>query len=312
MLLSKRLKGLQELNLSGNALKDEGFTCLLEALSTGCCPELLYLSVDDNKISAASMPALKALVESKGCPKLEAVSLNLNDLQEEGGKLFAEILSLSPVPWCRINLNENHIGNDAFDRIMEAIDSRSEFISEITLSQSGLSSEKLSEFGALLSKNKFPNLTVLDLSYNYSDDMLGGLLEGFAAGNTLKLRKLIISGMCMEADGCAKLSGIIRQKVLPELQELYIAENNITQRGVLAILLALRDTSCPVRVLDLSWNNLTDEGAKYIINFLNGKSKTSLAVMCLNQNDIAFKITDLQRALNQRNIRSPNLREQWL
>lgn len=46
MLLSKRLKDLQELNLSGNALKDEGFTCLLEALSTGCCPELLYLSVD--------------------------------------------------------------------------------------------------------------------------------------------------------------------------------------------------------------------------------------------------------------------------
>ena len=30
--------------------------------------------------------------------------------------------------------------------------------------ESGLSSEKLSEFGTLLSKNKFPNLTVLDLS----------------------------------------------------------------------------------------------------------------------------------------------------
>ena len=66
---------------------------------------------------------------------------------------------------------------------------------------------------------------------------------------------------------------------------------------------------------------MTDEGAKYIINFLNGKSKTSLAVMCLNreyeggksevENDIAYKITDLQRALNQRNIHSPNLREQW-
>ena len=40
--------------------------------------------------------------------------------------------------------------------------------------------------------------------------------------NTWK-KLLIISGMCMEADGCAKLSGIIRQKVLPELQELYIA-----------------------------------------------------------------------------------------
>ena len=134
--------------------------------------------------------------------------------------------------------------------------------------------------------------------------MLGGLLEGLSTGNTPKLRKLIISGMCMEADGCAKLSGVIRKRALPELQELYIAgrlrivsitglENNIMQRGVLSILLALRDTSCPVRVLDLScgrwaWkssvgNNLTDEGATYIINFLNGKSKTSLAVLCLNR-----------------------------
>ena len=53
--------------------------------------------------------------------------------------------------------------------------------------------------------------------------MLCGLLEGLSTGNTPKLRKLIISGMCMEADGCAQLSGIIRKKALPELQELYIA-----------------------------------------------------------------------------------------
>lgn len=53
--------------------------------------------------------------------------------------------------------------------------------------------------------------------------MLGGLLEGLSTGNTPKLRKLIISGMCMEADGCAQLSGVIRKKALPELQELYIA-----------------------------------------------------------------------------------------
>lgn len=32
-------------------------------------------------------------------------------------------------------------------------------------------------------------------------------------------------------------------------------ENNITAKGVLAVLLALRETSCPVRLLDLSCLN---------------------------------------------------------
>lgn len=69
-------------------------------------------------------------------------------------------------------------------------------------------------------------------------------------------------------------------------------------------------------------NNLTDEGAKYIVNFLNGKSKVKLDLLLLNrrgerkecdvENDIAFVIPDLQKALNRRGIRSPKLQEQWL
>ena len=68
-------------------------------------------------------------------------------------------------------------------------------------------------------------------------------------------------------------------------------------------------------------NSLGDEGAKYIINFLNGRSNVQLAVLLLNrifqmisslENDIAFKITELQKALNKRGIHSPKLREQWL
>ena len=53
--------------------------------------------------------------------------------------------------------------------------------------------------------------------------MLAGFLEGLASATTPKLRKLIISGMRLEADGCATLSSIIRNKALPNMQELYIA-----------------------------------------------------------------------------------------
>lgn len=65
------------------------------------------------------------------------------------------------------------------------------------------------------------------------------------------------------------------------------------EKGVLAVLLAIREESCPIRLLDLSCkyvfqqfilgNGLGDEGAKYIINFLNGKSNVQLAVLLLNR-----------------------------
>ena len=93
--------------------------------------------------------------------------------------------------------------------------------------------------------------------------MLAGFLSGFEGGHTPLLRRLVLSGMCMEAGGCNTLRGILKSKSLPALQELLIAgnwwlwwwwclENNIMEKGVLAILLAIREESCPIRLLDLS------------------------------------------------------------
>lgn len=94
--------------------------------------------------------------------------------------------------------------------------------------------------------------------------MLDGLLAGLESGRAPMLRRLVISGMCLEADGCKHLRAVLQKKALPKLQELLMAgriaewrrrvENNIMEKGVLAVLLALRETSCPVRVLDLSCN----------------------------------------------------------
>ena len=97
---------------------------------------------------------------------------------------------------------------------------------------------------------------------NYTTNMLEGLLNGLESGRSPLLRRLVISGMCLEADGCKHLRTVLQKKALPKLQELLMAgsfagreraiENNIMEKGVLAVLLALRETSCPVRVLDLS------------------------------------------------------------
>lgn len=67
MLMSKPLKYLQELNLSGNALTDDGFTCLVEALSSGCCPELLYLSIDGSGRASVLMSRQQNHFKIHGC-----------------------------------------------------------------------------------------------------------------------------------------------------------------------------------------------------------------------------------------------------
>ena len=53
--------------------------------------------------------------------------------------------------------------------------------------------------------------------------MLAGFFDGFDALHTPILRRLVLSGMCMEAGGCKQLQTIIKNKYLPALQELIVA-----------------------------------------------------------------------------------------
>ena len=69
MLMSKPLKYLQELNLSGNALTDDGFICLVEALSAGCCPDLLYLSIDGSGRASVLTSRQQNHFQILGCAK---------------------------------------------------------------------------------------------------------------------------------------------------------------------------------------------------------------------------------------------------
>lgn len=48
-------------------------------------------------------------------------------------------------------------------------------------------------------------------------------LEGLGKANCRSLRRLVISGMCLEAEGCNRLRGILKAKALPGLQELVMA-----------------------------------------------------------------------------------------
>lgn len=56
--------------------------------------------------------------------------------------------------------------------------------------------------------------------------MLSGFFAGFDSVHTPLLRRLVLSGMCMEAGGCNTLRGILKNKCLPALQELLIAGND--------------------------------------------------------------------------------------
>ena len=48
-------------------------------------------------------------------------------------------------------------------------------------------------------------------------------LDGLSTANCRSLRRLVISGMCLEAEGCNRLRSILKAKALPGLQELIMA-----------------------------------------------------------------------------------------
>lgn len=69
----------------------------------------------------------------------------VNELGEIGATALAEVMSVSPIPWLKLNLNgiifsspsliENHIGDSGFNALMDVIEKREASLNELSLSR---------------------------------------------------------------------------------------------------------------------------------------------------------------------------------
>ena len=80
---------LQELNLSGNDIGDEGTLLLANALSSNS--KLRTLDLDSNGVTARGCQGLAALLENPNC-NLEELNLYINNVGDEGALIFASAL----------------------------------------------------------------------------------------------------------------------------------------------------------------------------------------------------------------------------
>ena len=215
----------------------------------------------DNQLTPKSMVALKKAFEGKHCDSLQAVSLNRtcfapSSPSERLGRgrcevarrdhrgLSAALAEAEPQRWrCFLSLTpENHIGDAGMKPLLDELEKKGSSLNELSLSRwlfpvsphrkrlvavlagpHRSAARRGNAFQPARPRPLLCRLLSLLTPDNYSEDMLKSILSGFGSGHCRSLRRLVISGMCLEADGCNQLRDVLKEKALPGLQELVMA-----------------------------------------------------------------------------------------
>lgn len=227
---------LRELDLSNNLLGADGLTTLVEDALTADNCKLLKLNLNNNKLST-----------NQAAAPLASLFRNNNSIEE----LF---------------LSNNSLGAKTVKNISEALSA------SVTLKKMDLSYNKLNDRGIkFLAKCLDPNrsrcyLRDLNLTYNKIGPIgISYITDAMVKNNSINttLIRLDLSLNIVQPKGAEHLARILEYSYT--LEELILSRNNILDEGCIAICQSLaesyKNNTSRLRILDLSWNSLTDTSA---------------------------------------------------
>ena len=271
---------LRHLNLSGTSIDTRGCREILEALKqTIREPGLQSLDLSRNKCleRPGAVEVATMLRSGLGGP-LRALDLSGAKVGVEGAKALAETLSLGCCPNLEdLRLSDNKLGPQGGNIVLEALEScRS--VKQVHMANACLGGVSLAALSGVWSRGGLPNLTHLDLSGNQVKQGMVGLCAVLGEG----LVHLDLSDNSMGIEGAMALGS--RLGSLQRLEHLGLAGNSIMSRGVQAIMPSLPPH---LRVLDISNNNIDQEGGPAIAQRLRWRVMSDLRVVDLSNNYLA-------------------------
>ncbi|XP_057698222.1 uncharacterized protein LOC130919267 [Corythoichthys intestinalis] len=260
--LAKALKlnhsHLQELDLSSNSLSDKGVAILSKGLaSPHCILKILRLFACN--------------ITKQGCISLvDALKLNPSHLQQ-------------------LELSRNNLLDDGVKILLEGLASAHCILQVLKLERCGITEQGCVSLAEALELNH-SHLQQLDLSQNkFSDEGVESLSDGLASPHCI-LKVLRLSCCGITKKGCLSLADALELNP-SHLQQLDLSQNELSDEGVKilskglasphSILKVLRLENCLItkigcfsvaklnpQRLDLSWNNLLDDGVKILLEGL--------------------------------------------
>nr|XP_061796657.1 NACHT, LRR and PYD domains-containing protein 12-like [Nerophis lumbriciformis] len=249
---------LRHLDLSYNRLSDEGVEILSKGLSSPHCI-LQVLKLKNCKITKRGCLSLAEKLELS---HLEELDLSHNDLSDEGVENLSKGLAS---PHCKLkvlNLSACLITMRRCLSLAEALKLNSSHLQELDLSKNNLSDEGVGILSEGLA-SQHCNLKVLNLSKCWITNRgCVSLAEALKLNNSylqefdLSENKLLDEGINILSKGLASPHCILKL--------LKLSDCGITSIGCVSLAETLKINPSQLQELDLSYNDLSDEGVKIL------------------------------------------------
>uniref|UniRef100_A0A8C9YBZ6 NACHT LRR and PYD domain-containing protein n=1 Tax=Sander lucioperca TaxID=283035 RepID=A0A8C9YBZ6_SANLU len=284
--------GLEELDLSENELYDSGVELLSHGLKSPNC-KLQRLRLRHCELIAAGCRSLTfALSDSSD---LRELNLSYNDLKDQGVELLSDWLRK---PQCRLEilrLSNCDLTDRCCKNISSVLSSKSSGLEELDLSGNSLLTDSGVEllFHGLKSPNcKLQRLRLsnCNLTYRCCENISSVLSSKFSGLKELDLsgNKLLDSGVELLSDGLKSPNC--------KLQRLCLSDCRLTAASCQSLAFALSDSS-DLRELDLSYNDLEDQGLELLSDWLRKpqysflQTQTAAAAQPLDQRSGSGAVT---------------------
>uniref|UniRef100_H2ZWW7 Si:ch211-114l13.13 n=1 Tax=Latimeria chalumnae TaxID=7897 RepID=H2ZWW7_LATCH len=223
--------------------------------------------------------------------RLETLRVHLHNLSKDCCKDLTSVLGRSEM-LVELDLTKNELKDSGVKELSATLKDAHCKLTVLRLNSSGLSD-------ACCKDLPFPeSLIELDLGKNKIGDAGVNRLSASMKSPTCKIQKLIVSSNKLSKDCCGDLVSVLRG--CETLEELDLTMNNLGDSGVKQLCAGLKDPRCKLTVLklscngltndccgdlasaiyssqfltelDLSWNNLTDSGAKLFSSALQDQN----------------------------------------
>ena len=255
---TKKTDSSGSVSLRDKQLTDEIVAAFLEKLHSN-------RSVTEVCISNCSFETRELQTLISGILELETVlriDLSAVKLGPEGLKVLTSLLTYSPHKLHSLVLNDCCLGNAGTAQLCRCILDTGLVLRNLELGSNGITSNGLMECSDLLRAGLLRGLSLFDndLCFRSADSLSAALSAG------TNLTWLSLGHNRIGPEGCDMLVGGLRGS---GVLWLALGCNKIGDRGARSVSLWLQDSTCQLRNLGLSQNQITDTGVLFILRALH-------------------------------------------
>ncbi|XP_044000545.1 NACHT, LRR and PYD domains-containing protein 12-like isoform X1 [Gambusia affinis] len=285
-VLTMKSGGLEELDLSGNHLKDSGVqllagslqdaSCKLSKLrlrqcgitTSGCPPlargitsnpsHLRELDLSKNKLHDMGLMQLSDVLEN--C-RLETLRLSGCGLQEIGCTHLASALCSNPSYLHNLDLSRNSFSTTSVNQLSNFLQHPDSKLQRLWLFKTNLQAD---DAAVLLSALKPDHLKELDLGANTIGVAGAQKLSELLKNPKSKLEALRLQGCRFTDEGCAVLASSLKTNPA-HLRDLDLGRNIMKEHAIEELSKFLEDQSCRLEILNLKCCIVTEAGCQALI-----------------------------------------------